>query len=198
MKTVSLSGSIRSNVGRKDAAELRAKNQVPCVLYGGKEQIHFSADERSFKNIIYTPEVNLVEIDVNGGKYVAVMQEAQYHKLTDKLIHADFLQVFPDKPITIELPVKTVGVSEGVKAGGKLVIKMRKLKARGLAANMPEAIAVSIDGLQIGGSVAVGDIKLDGIELLNAKNVTVCSVNTTRAVAAEAAATTDKKAPAKK
>lgn len=195
MKTVSLSGSLRANVGSKDAAELRAKGMVPCVLYGGNEQIHFYTDTRNFKDIIFTPHVSLVEIDVDGKKYTSILQEAQYHKINDRLIHADFLQVIDDKPLVMEIPVKTVGVSEGVRAGGKLNLKMRKLRVRGLAKNLPDTIDVSIDGLGIGKAITVGDIKIDGIEMLNAKNVTVVSVNVTRAVATEAAAE-EKKAAA--
>ena len=200
MKTVSLSGSKRANVGSKDAAALRANGQVPCVIYGGKEQIHFFTDEKNFKNIIYTPDVCLVEIEVDGAKYKTILQDSQYHRVSDKLIHADFLELIDGKPVTMQIPVKLTGQSEGVKAGGKLVLKMRKLKAKGLANSLPDSINIAIDNLQIGGSITVGEIKVDGIELLNAKNVTVVSVQSTRAVAADAAATKDDKkgAPAKK
>jgi large subunit ribosomal protein L25 len=198
MKTVSLSGSKRSNVGSKDAAALRANGQVPCVIYGGTEQVHFSTDEKNFKNIIYTPEVCLVEIEVEGKKHITILQDAQYHRVSDKLIHADFLEVIDGKPITMHIPVKLHGQSEGVKAGGKLILKTRKLKARGLANNMPNNIDVQIDNLQIGGSITVGEVKVEGIELLNAKNVTVVSVQSTRAVAAAEAGKDDKKAPGKK
>ncbi len=186
MRTVSLSGSLRANVGSKDAAELRAKGMVPCVLYGGKEQIHFFTDARNFKDIIYTPNVSVVEIDVDGKKYPAILQEAQYHKINDRLIHADFLLVSEDKPVVMEIPVKAVGVSEGVRAGGKLTIKLRKLRVKGLVKNLPNTIDLSIEGLGIGKSIAVGDIKLEGVEFLNKKDVTVLSVNVTRAVAADA------------
>ncbi|MFL5751782.1 MAG: 50S ribosomal protein L25/general stress protein Ctc [Bacteroidia bacterium] len=205
MKTVSLSGSLRANVGSKDAAELRAKGMVPCVLYGGAEQIHFYTDTRNFKDIIFTPNVSLVEIDVDGKKYPSILQEAQYHKINDRLIHADFLLVSDDKPVTMEIPVKPVGTSEGVRAGGKLMIKLRKLRVRGLAKNLPDTIDLSIENLGIGKSIAVGDIKMEGVEFLNKKDVTVISVNVTRAVAADAveekkaaAPATTAAAPAKK
>src|SRR5687768_11357921 len=136
MKTVSLSGSPRANVGKVDATAVRAKGHVPCVIYGAGEQIHFSADIRDFKNIIFTPDTNLVEISVDGKKYLTVLQEAQYHKLNDKLIHADFLAVSADKPVSVQLPVKAIGQSEGVKAGGKLIVKMRKLKVKGLISKL--------------------------------------------------------------
>jgi large subunit ribosomal protein L25 len=185
MKTVSLSGSLRANVGSKDAAELRAKGMVPCVLYGGTEQIHFYTDSRNFKDIIFTPHVSIVEIEIGGAKHRAILQEAQYHRVNDRLIHADFLLVSDDKPVVMEIPVKTVGTSEGVRAGGKLVVKLRKLRAKALAKNLPDTIDINIENLGIGKSVTVGDINIEGVELLNAKNVTVVSVNVTRAVAQE-------------
>lgn len=195
MKTVTLSGSKRSNVGKVDAKTLREKGHVPCVIYGGKEQIHFHADERAFKPIIFTPSAHIVEIDVEGKVYKTILQDAQYHKITDKLIHADFLEVIEGKAITVNIPVVITGQSEGVKKGGKLVLKQRKLKVRGLANDIPETITLNIDKLDNGGSIAVGDIDIKGVSLLNDKNVSVVSVQTTRAVAADAAATA---APAKK
>jgi large subunit ribosomal protein L25 len=186
MKTVSLSGSPRASVGKTDANALRAKGQVPCVIYGAGEQIHFSADLRHFKNIIFTPETSLVEVDVEGKKYRTVLQEAQYHKIKDTLIHADFLLVSDDKPVTVHIPVKTVGQSEGVKAGGKLVVKLRKVKVRGLVSKLPDFIELNIEKLAIGKSISAGDVNIDGITVLHPKNISIVSVQTTRAsVAAE-------------
>ena len=193
MKSVKLSGSLRTNVGKVDAKAIRLKGLVPCVIYGGTEQIHFQADERAFKPVIFTPNAHIVEIDLDGKVYKTVLQEAQYHKVTDKLIHADFLQIVEGKPVTANIPVVLTGQSEGVKKGGKLVLKMRKLKVRGIAADLPDSIEVSISKLDIGNSVSVGDITIEGATLLNAKNVSVVSVTTTRAVAAE-----NNAAPAKK
>jgi len=182
MKTVQLSGSPRANVGKVDAKVLRTKGHVPCVIYGLGEQIHFSADERAFKNIIFTPDTNIVEVEVAGKKYRTILQEAQYHKINDKLIHADFLQVTEDKPVSVQIPVKTVGQSEGVKAGGKLVVKLRKLKVRGLISKIPEFIELNIEKLAIGKSISAGDIQVDGLTLLHPKNISVVSVQTTRNV----------------
>lgn len=193
MKSVKLSGSLRTNVGKVDAKAIRLKGLVPCVIYGGTEQIHFQADERAFKPVIFTPNAHIVEIDLDGKVFKTVLQEAQYHKITDKLIHADFLQIVEGKPVTANIPVVLTGQSEGVKKGGKLVLKMRKLKVRGIAADLPDSIEVSISKLDIGNSVSVGDITIEGATLLNAKNVSVVSVTTTRAVAAE-----NNAAPAKK
>lgn len=189
MKTVQLSGSPRANVGKTDAAALRAAGRVPCVIYGAGEQVHFSADIRHFKNIIFTPETNLVEIDVNGKKYRTVLQEAQFHKLNDNLIHADFLQVTDDKPVAVKLPVKTIGQAEGVKAGGKLNLKLRKLKVKGLVSKLPEYIELNVENLTIGKGISAGDIQIDGVTLLHPKNISVVSVDTTRAAVVEEAAT---------
>lgn len=185
MKTVSLSGSPRANVGKTDANALRNSGRVPCVIYGAGEQIHFSADERHFKNIIFTPETNLVEVDVNGKKYRTILQEAQYHKINDKLIHADFLLVQDDKPATVQLPVKTIGQAQGVKDGGKMTVKLRKLKVRGLINKLPASIDLNVENLTIGKSISAGDINIDGITVLHPKNISVVSVQTTRAAVVE-------------
>ena len=193
MKSVQLSGSLRANVGKVNAKAVREKGNVPCVIYGGKEQIHFEADIRAFKPVIFTPNAHIVEIDLDGKVYKTVLQEAQYHKVNDKLIHADFLEIQDGKPVTANIPVVITGQSDGVKKGGKLVLKMRKLKARGIADKLPDTIEIDITKLDIGDSISVGDITVKDTTLLNAKNVSVVSVTTTRAVAAEANA-----APAKK
>lgn len=182
MKSVQLSGSLRANVGKTDAAALRAKGMVPCVIYGAGEQIHFSADTRHFKDIIFTPETNLVDVTVDGKTYKTVLQEAQYHRINDRLIHADFLQVSDSKPVIVKLPVKTIGQSEGVKAGGKLNVKLRKLKVKGLISKLPEYIELNIEKLAIGKNISAGDINIDGITLLHPKNISVVSVDTTRNV----------------
>jgi large subunit ribosomal protein L25 len=196
MKIVSLSGSTRASVGSVNATALRNEGKVPCVIYGGKEQVHFSALEKDFKTIIFTPDACQVEVNIDGKKYLTILQETQFHRLTDRLIHADFLEIVEGKPLTMQIPVRTVGTSEGVRAGGKLTIKLRKLKVRGLANKLPDTIDINIEKLVIGKSVTVGEINIEGVELLNAKNVSVVSVNTTRAVAQaeQAAAKDDKKA----
>jgi large subunit ribosomal protein L25 len=188
MKSVSISGSPRANVGKKDATALRNAKQVPCVLYGGKEQVHFAVLAADFKDLIYTPHVHTVEIDVAGKKFNAIMQEAQFHKVNDSLLHVDFLEIIAGKPVTMNIPVKTTGTSPGVRAGGKLVKKLKTLKVRGLVDKMPDTIDIAIDSLEIGQGVRVADIKLDGLTMLNASNITVVGVQTTRAAAAEATA----------
>lgn len=199
MKSVSISGSPRANVGKKDAKALRVAQLVPCVLYGGKEQIHFAAPEVNFKDLIYTPHVHTVELEVAGKKYNAILQEAQFHKTNDNLLHVDFLEIQAGKQVTMNIPVKTTGTSPGVRAGGKLVKKLKTLRAKGLVDKMPDTIDLAIDALEIGGSVRVKDIKVDGLTFLNAENITVISVDTTRAAAAleDKAAAAVKGAPAK-
>lgn len=199
MKSVSISGSPRANVGKKDAKALRAGSNVPCVLYGGKEQIHFSAPASSFKNLIYTPDVHTVNLEVGGNKYHAILQEAQFHVVNDSLLHVDFLEIQPGKPVIMNIPVKTTGTAPGVRAGGKLVKKLKTLKTKGLVEKMPDTIDIAIDALEIGNSVRVRDINVEGLTFLNAESITVVSVETTRAAAAmedKAAAATPAKAAA--
>ena len=190
MKSVSISGSLRANVGSKDAKALRVSESVPCVLYGGKEQVHFSVPVVAFKPLIYSPNVHSVDLSVDGKKYNAILQEVQFHRVKDHILHVDFLEVVPGKPVIMNIPVKTTGTSPGVRAGGKLNKKLKTLKVRGLVTDMPDAIEIAIDGLEIGGGVKVEDIKVKGLTLLNASNVTVVSVQVTRAVAADAATAT--------
>ena len=185
MKSVSISGSPRANVGKKDAKALRNAKQVPCVLYGGKEQVHFTALETEFKNLIYTPDVHTVNLNIDGKKYNAILQEAQFHKISDNLLHVDFLEIAPGKAVTMNIPVRTTGTSPGVRNGGKLVKKLKTMKIKGAVDKMPDEITIAIDKMEIGSLVRVSDITLEGLTLLNAPNVTVVSVETTRAAAAE-------------
>ncbi len=217
MKSVSISGSPRANVGKTDAKALRNAKLVPCVLYGGKEQIHFSVLSADFKNLIYTPNVHTVDLDIAGNKYHAIVQETQFHPLKDHLMHVDFLEIVAGKPVVMELPVRTSGTSPGVRNGGRLSKKLKTLRAKGLVEKMPDTVTIAIDKMEIGNSVRVGDIHIDGITFLNAPNVTVVSVEVTRvavetptaaapaavakapaAAAAKAPAAPAAKAPAKK
>lgn len=185
MKSVAISGSPRANVGKKDAKALRVKGQVPCVLYGGTEQVHFSLDERAFKTLYYTPDVSAIEIEVGGQKYTSILKEVQQHPVTDSILHADFLQVVADKPVTVSLPVKIEGNAAGVRAGGKLIRKMRKLSVRGPVAKLPEAISLNIESLNIGDAIRVGDLSFEGLSFLDGKNMTIVTVQVTRNVVEE-------------
>ena len=182
MKSVSISGSPRANVGKTDATALRNAKQVPCVLYGGKEQIHFAVLAADFKNLIYTPNVHTVDLEIAGKKYNAILQEAQFHKISDNLLHVDFLEIIKGKPITMNIPVKTTGTSPGVRNGGRLLKKLKTLRAKGLVDKMPDSISIAIDSMEIGDSVRVEDIKVDGLTFLNAPNITIVGVEVTRVV----------------
>lgn len=186
MKSVSISGSSRANVGTKDAKAVRAAGKIPCVLYGGAQQIHFQAEEKDFKGLIYTPEVKLADLTIDGKTYKAAVKETQFHPISDRLLHVDFLELLPGKPLTIEIPVRIVGNSPGVKAGGKLVTKFRKLKVRGMVDALPESIEVNIDKLDLGQDIRVKEISVAGLTLLDTPNSVVVGVKTTRNVAAAA------------
>lgn len=188
MKSVSMSGSLRANVGKKDAKQIRNNGQVPCVLYGGEKQVTFSVDERAFTPLVFTPEVHTVDLDLDGQKFQAILQELQTHPVTDKIIHADFVQLIPGKSVTMNLPIKTVGNSAGVKAGGKLIKKLRKVSVRGPIEKMPENITVDIENLGIGQAVLVRDLNYDGLTFLTSGNSTIVTVQVTRNVVEEPAA----------
>jgi large subunit ribosomal protein L25 len=187
MKKVSLSGSLRENVGKKDAKKERRNGNVPCVLYGGKEQVHFSVVAFDFGKIIFTPETFLVELNIDGKAYQALLQDVQYHPVSDSALHADFLEVVEGKTIVSALPVKIVGNSPGVIAGGKLQQKIRKLKVKGLIENLPEEIKVDISTLKIGDSIKVKAVQLENIQLLDTPNSVVVMVKAGRGAAVVAA-----------
>ncbi len=182
MKTVSMSGSLRGNVGKKDAKAQRNAGKVPCVIYGGKEQIHFSADETAFKPILYTPASHLIKVSIDGKEYLTILQDLQSHPVSDRILHADFLELNPEKPVIIPIPIRLTGVSPGVLLGGKLVKKFRKLKAKALIQNLPDEIEISIKKLEINQSIKVADIKVKDVELLDIPSAIVVSVVSTRNV----------------
>ena len=158
MKSIAISGSVRQNVGKRDARELRYEGNVPAVLYGGKEQTHLAVSAADLKPILYTSEVTFIELDVNGKKTRAIIQEAQFHPLTDQITHVDFLELFDDKEVTVNIPIKLVGVSPGVKMGGKLVQKLRNLRVKALPNNLPQEIEVPMEGLDVGKSYRVSQV----------------------------------------
>jgi len=185
MKTVSLSGSLRENVGKKDAKKHRKEGNVPCVMYGGKEQIHFVANDKLFRKLIFTPEVCIVTLDIAGNTYDTIIQEVQFHPVTDNILHIDFLQINPEKPVTIGVPVKIIGTAPGVLKGGKLILKSRKLKIQALQQFLPDDITVSIDPLDIGDSVKVKDLVQENIAFLDSPNTIVVTVRTARVLVEE-------------
>ncbi len=182
MKSIAISGSARQNVGKRDSRELRYQGQVPSVLYGGKEQTHFSVSAADLKSILYTPEVIFVELDINGKKTKAIVQDAQFHPLTDLVTHVDFLELFDDKEVSINIPVKLTGTSPGVKMGGKLVQKLRSLRVKALPNNLPQEVEVPLESLEVGKSFRVGQVKLDNAVVLNNADDTIVSVIMSRAL----------------
>ncbi|WP_462317323.1 50S ribosomal protein L25/general stress protein Ctc [Marinilabilia sp.] len=184
MQTIELKAAKRENLGKTATKQLRNEGQVPCVLYGGEETLHVSAPLKDFNKLIYTPSVHIVKLNVNGKVYDAIIQDVQFHPVSDDAIHVDFLQVFEDKPVTIEIPVKLNGLAAGVKAGGKLNLEKRKLKVKALAKDLPDVLDIDITKLGLGKGIQVGHLSYDNLELLNNKNQVVVSVKLTRAARA--------------
>ena len=182
MKSIAISGSPRENVGKRDAKELRYNGLVPAVLYGGPTQTHFSVSAADLKPIIYTPVVHFIDITVAGVKSQAIIKDLQFHPLTEKILHVDFLLLDEKKPITIEIPIRLTGTSPGVKMGGKLVQKLRKLRIKALPKDHLDNIDVSIEGLEVGKSVRVADLKFPNLTITNAIEDTIVSVTTSRAL----------------
>ncbi len=181
MQTIEIKGTVRAELGKKTTKELLNAGQVPCVIYGGEENIHFTAPESEFRKVIYTPNVYLINVNVEGKIYTTVLQDKQFHPVKEQLLHADFLQINDEKPVTIEIPVVLKGFAEGVKAGGKLQLEKRKLKLRDLPKNLTDKLNIKIDELVLGKTIQVGELSYDNIELLNAKNAVVVAVRLTRA-----------------
>ena len=195
MKTIEIKGSKRKELGKKSSRKARKAGNVPCVIYGKDANVHFEAHENTFKNLVYTHEAHLVKLDLEGEIFNAVLKDLQFHPVTDKIIHADFIQIFDNKPVIIDIPVTVTGDAEGVKAGGKLIVKRRHLKVKGLANDLPEDLIIDVTELKIHHSIKVSDLTFDKIELLDPKITTVVSVATSRVAlkteeeeAAEAAA----------
>jgi large subunit ribosomal protein L25 len=180
MKSIELKGTIREKVGKASSKTIRAAEQVPCILYGGKDLVYFSVIEKDLKHILYTPKVCLVALDVNGKKYTAKIQDIQFHPVTDGVNHIDFYEVSADKKITMDIPVLTTGSSVGVREGGRLIQDRRKVKVRGLVKNIPDDITIDITDMIIGKSVKVGDLVSKNLEFLDLKHTPVVSVKVTR------------------
>jgi len=187
MKSFELNATKRTSLTKQETKKLRDTGMVPCVLYGGSENIHFHAPVLDFRGLVYTPEVFTVNINVDGKTFKAVMQEIQFHPVNDSLMHIDFLEINPGKPVIMHVPVKINGTSEGQRQGGKLITTARKLKVKALANHLPDAVDVDITSLQIGQSVRVSDLKIEGVEFLDSPNNILVGVRTTRNVVENAA-----------
>ncbi|MCT4639825.1 MAG: 50S ribosomal protein L25/general stress protein Ctc [Bacteroidales bacterium] len=186
MKTYEITGVKRENIGKKDAKALRKEERVPCVLYGGKENLHFSTSAKELKNAIYTPNVYIMNLDIDGKKIVAVIQDIQFHPVSDEVTHIDFLEVKEGENVKVEVPVKLEGFAKGVQKGGKLHLAMRRLKVSGLVDNLPDELTVNVDDLDLGKSIKIGELDFENLEILHAKNAVVATVRLTRAARAAA------------
>ena len=217
MKTFELNAEPRAEVGKKSVKALRKEGKIPAVLNGGQiielpyagtlkegEKIVEIGNNRGLittdiavktedvRKLIYTPDIFEIDLSINGDKKKAVLKDLQFQPVKDTILHIDFLEVFPEKPIVMEVPVKIEGHAEGVKAGGKLVMNMRKLKVKAAYTEIPERLVVNVDTLGLGKSLAVGDLHFEGLELMNAKNAVVCAVQLTRAARGAAAKAAEK------
>lgn len=184
MQKIELKGSSRTNMGKSATKQLRNDEMVPCVLYGTSGNIHFSAALKDFSKLVYTPNVYLVDLNIDGKIYSAIMQDLQVHPVSDVIQHVDFLSISNDKAITMEIPVTLSGLAEGVKAGGKLQLELRKLRVKALPKDMPDNLEIKIDNLGLGKTIQVKELSYDNIEILNAKNAVVVAVKLTRAARA--------------
>ena len=196
MKSIEIKGSLRTETGKKATRELRKDNGVPCVLYGMQKDengnpvaTHFTVTVDGLRKLVYTPHIYVVDLNIDGKIVNAIMKDIQFHPVTDAILHVDFLQINEENPIVMEVPVQLEGLAEGVKAGGKLALQIRKLKVKALYNVIPERLVVNVTNLGLGKTIKVGDLNFEGLTLLNAKEAVVCAVKLTRAArGAQAAA----------
>ncbi|QZE13189.1 50S ribosomal protein L25/general stress protein Ctc [Halosquirtibacter laminarini] len=184
MKSVSINGSERKEICKKATKALRNAGQVPCVLYGGKTPVHFSAEVNEFRKIVFTPDVYLIDLTIDGNECKAIMQDIQFHPVSDEILHVDFLQIFEDKAVKINVPVKLEGFAKGIQQGGKLKLNLRTLRVKALPQDLPDTISIDVTELGLGQSFRVGDVDSEGLELLNSKSTPVATVMITRAARA--------------
>lgn len=181
MKTVVVKGQKRTALGKKESKKLRSQEIVPGVLYGGDEPLHFSVPFAELRKLVYTPEVFIVNLDIDGEVYASIMQDVQWHAVEEEILHVDFLKIDDTKPVKIEIPIKITGLAKGIKAGGKLKTNLRRLKVKALAKDLPDAIKIDVTKLAIGQSIKVSEISLDNVEFLDNKSNVVVAVTVTRA-----------------
>ena len=186
MKSITINGSKRESVGKKVTKALRNAGKVPCVVYGGGEPLHFSADEIAFKDLVYTADVHTVVITLESGEKIdAVLQDIQFHPVTDAILHMDFYQIFDDKEISMQIPVHTKGTARGVKNGGVLRYNLRRLKVKGLPGNLPDFVEADVTSLKIGNKLYVTALASDDYSIQHPDNTVVCQVKTSRNITAE-------------
>jgi large subunit ribosomal protein L25 len=198
MKTITIEGQIRTEYGKTATRQLRSEEKVPAVIYGGAKEINFSAPASAFRNVIYTPDFMLTEVKVGSESYKCVLKDLQFDKVTDQLIHVDFLELVPEKKVTVNIPLNFTGVPAGVKEGGKLVVKIKSLKVKTLPKHLLEHIDLDITDLKLNENIRVQDVKAENMEILNSPRIPVASVTMTRQLKQEEAKApvADAKAPA--
>jgi large subunit ribosomal protein L25 len=186
MQSITIKGSKRESVGKKASKALRNAEMVPCVLYGGESPVHFMVEEKSFKPLVYTPNAHTVVIELKeGDRFEAVMQDIQFHPVTDKILHVDFYQLFEDRAVNMNIPVKLIGSAPGVMNGGRLMFRNRKLTVKAIPANLPDVINVDISTLRIGGTISVGDILSKDYTFMHPDNTSIVQVKTSRSAVVE-------------
>lgn len=195
MKQIAISGTARTGLGKKATKEIRKSGNVPCVIYGEQKDengapvaVHFTVSEKEINKLIYTPHIYLVDINIDGVDHKAVLKEVQFHPVKDNVLHVDFYEVHAEKPIVMGVPVVAKGLAEGVRAGGRLMMMVRKLQVRALYSAIPEKLEVDVTSLALGKSIKAGQLSFDGLEMVTPKEVIVCTVKMTRAAAGAAAA----------
>ena len=201
MRSIAINGSLRTEIGKKATKSVRKADAVPCVLYGAQKDAngnqvatHFTVTNDGLRNLVYTPHIYVVDLTIDGKTVNAIMKDIQFHPVTDKILHVDFYQIDEANPIVMEVPVKLEGLAEGVKAGGKLALQVRKLKVKALYSAIPERLIVDVTNLGLGKTIKVGELSYEGLQILNSKEAVVCAVKLTRAArGAQAAAASSKK-----
>jgi large subunit ribosomal protein L25 len=189
MKTITIEGQLRTEIGKQATRQLRSEGKVPGVIYGGAQEVNFSAPVAAFKSIVYTPDFQLAELVLNGKSYECILKDLQFDKVTDQLIHVDFLELVQDKKVIATIPIKFTGAAIGVKDGGKLMTKMKALKVKTLPKYLQENIKVDITNLALNGNVRVEDVKIENYEILNSPRIPIASVVLTRELKQEEATT---------
>jgi len=190
MRTITIEGQLRTEMGKQATRQLRSEEKVPGVIYGGAKEVNFSALATSFKSLVYTPDFQLAEIKVEGKSYKCILKDLQFDKVSDELIHADFLELVEDKKVIATIPIKFTGAAKGVKDGGKLITKMKALKVKTYPKYLKENIEVDLTDLELNGNVRVEDVKAENYEILNSPRIPIASIVLTRQLKQEEAATT--------
>ncbi|OQA50370.1 MAG: 50S ribosomal protein L25 [Bacteroidetes bacterium ADurb.Bin302] len=190
MRVFELNGTPRTELGKKACKTMRKENLIPCVIYGGKENINFTVTQSAIRKLIYTPEIFEVKLTIGKQTMKAILKEVQYHSVSDNILHVDFIEVDDKKPILFRVPIKTEGLAVGVRAGGKISLEMRKLKIKALCKDIPSSLTINVENLEIGKSIKAGDLSFPNIQIMDNKESLVVCVKSTRA-AKDAAATTE-------